>query len=291
MCKNQIYTYNFKIGGLYYEIYSDLPEVARYFKRAYSLFGKGGRNLEIKKKRIIKITLYAKDKTDEEVQKILSDAQAKIHRSWMDYLGGELVFFHASSVETKNRFIMFAGDGGSGKSTMAAMMRDKGNMVLNDDFSPVDCKSGNVLSFPIFPNIRKGILSGLQKRYSFILKEYFRRYGMLRRDYLFHMSDKEFKAYHSYGKEFYKPVKPVQEKRKKIVAIFLDKSRSSSRPKLSRVDFPAAFNMYINSIHMPLKIFHRSLKRIISLFTNFECYSLNSSSASAAAKLINSRFK
>lgn len=291
MDKTLTYLHNFNIWNLRYKVYSDLPEVAKHFKRAYALFS--DHSIKGIKKQDIIIKISARNKKDKEVEDLLSDAQRDIYHSWMKYFSDRVVFFHASSVELKNHYVLFMGGSRSGKSTMAAMMRDRGFRVLNDDFSPVDYKTKRVVSFPLFSNIRRGRLSNLQKEYSHLLREYFSRFDMLRRDYLFYMSDEEFEAYYSYNKRLYKlngGFKGSSKPKKRFIAVFLSRDHGSIKPKLSKIDFPDSFNMYINSMHMPLKVFNKSLKVIIDLFGDFECYSLSRASARKSAKLILSRF-
>jgi hypothetical protein len=50
--------------------------------------------------------------------------------------------FHASSVVIKNKAILFAGDGGRGKSTLAEMLENKGHVVPGDEVAFVKPDSG-----------------------------------------------------------------------------------------------------------------------------------------------------
>lgn len=50
--------------------------------------------------------------------------------------------FHASSVIIENRAILFAGDGGRGKSTIAEMLENKGHVVPGDEVAFVKLDTG-----------------------------------------------------------------------------------------------------------------------------------------------------
>lgn len=277
------YSCSFKILDLYYRIYSDSPKITRFFKRAYSLFKYGKSDTKIYKTYTMKVCTKGK----RNIQKLISNANARIYKSWMKEFGYRMIFLHASSVELGESYILFIGGSLSGKSTVAAILRDYRVRVLNDDFTPIECKSHRVLSFPIFSNIRKGNMSNLQRKYWDLFAPYFKRFKMIRRDYLSDMSEREFMAYYSYNRELYN-LKSNYRKKKKLIAIFLEREDSN---RLEKIYFPMSFKMFINAMHMPIPTFKKSLKSIIKIFGDMAFYILKSNCAEDAVKLVMSNFK
>ncbi len=276
------YSHGFNVLDIDYRIYSDSPDVIRFFRRAYCLFNKKRRT---GRSRIFTLKLVSGGKRN--IKKIINDANKRIHATWMDCLTNRLIFFHASSVKIKGSRLLFIGGPLSGKSSIAALLRDFGARVLNDDFTPVEYATRRVLSFPMFSNIRGGLTSDLQKRHLKPLRPYFRHFGMLRREYIEDMSGKEFKAYRLYNKELYSAVSRGGFKKKRLMGIFL-KRKNKGAASLKKLDFPDSFSMFINSIHMPIPVFRKRLKSMIGLFGKMEFYTLESSSLKQAASIVRS---
>lgn len=280
------YTFSFRLWELGYTICTDSPKIIKFFKRAYSLFS-GNHTEKSKVREQILIDIPAEDKRND--QEIIVGIQGDIIRSWMRKLCRRIIFFHASSVELKKRYILFAGGERSGKSTMAATMRNYGVRVLNDDFTPVKCDTGRVLNLPMFGNVRKGKWTDTQRRYLNPLAHY----KAVRRSYLGDMSEKEFRVYHLYNKHLYgldgNP-KPDSREKKELVIIFLKKPRSTGKPRLQKARFPQSLNMFINSLQTPPELFEENFKKIFKLFGDFKCYSLRASSPEETAEFIISRF-
>lgn len=67
---------------------------------------------------------------------------------------GRLVL-HASCVAVDNRAVIFLGNSGTGKSTMATVMHNRGHRFIADDLSIVDFDStGTPFVYPSFPQIK-----------------------------------------------------------------------------------------------------------------------------------------
>jgi len=69
--------------------------------------------------------------------------------------------FHASAIRSANQCIMFLGESGSGKSTVAARLMASGFHLLADDFVPVDAATGEVKFFPAAVSVKKNALDHL----------------------------------------------------------------------------------------------------------------------------------
>jgi len=285
------YKFSFRLWDLRYTISCDRQEITKFFKRAYSLFEQNhAKKRGIKEELLIKVPPKDRRPIDE----IIVDIQGGIIRSWMRRFNDRIVFFHASSVELDKRYILFAGGERSGKSTMAAIMRDYGVRVLNDDLTPVEYRTGRALNLPIFGNVRKGEWSSLQKRYLYSLRHYIDRYKTIRRNHLGRMSEREFRAYYLYNRNLYQQKvhpKSSPSEKKELVLIFLDRDSNTKRPKLRKVDFPQSFNMFINSLQMAQELFGKKFKTIVQLFGDFQCYSLDCSSPRETARFVISRFR
>ena len=75
----------------------------------------------------------------------------KTEQEWM-------AVFHASAIRKGQHSILFLGDSGSGKSTVAALLMANGYSLLADDFVPVDAASGDVYFFPAAVSVKKTAL-------------------------------------------------------------------------------------------------------------------------------------
>jgi hypothetical protein len=66
-----------------------------------------------------------------------------------------MAVFHASAISNGKESILFLGDSGNGKSTIAAILMSNGFYLLADDFVPVDAATGNVYNFPAALSVKK----------------------------------------------------------------------------------------------------------------------------------------
>jgi len=62
--------------------------------------------------------------------------------------------FHASALSDGKKSILFTGDSGNGKSTLAALLMHKGFDLLADDFVPISAANNNVYRFPAAISIK-----------------------------------------------------------------------------------------------------------------------------------------
>jgi hypothetical protein len=67
----------------------------------------------------------------------------------------DLLWFHAGAVADDAGAILFAGPGGSGKSTLVAHLYQQGWQYLSDDVMPLDLATGKILPFPQTPRVRQ----------------------------------------------------------------------------------------------------------------------------------------
>jgi hypothetical protein len=82
--------------------------------------------------------------------------------------------FHASAISFKEQCVMFLGDSGSGKSTIAAILMSAGFNMVADDFVPVENCSGEVFHFPAAVSVKKKAVDLLSPQFPQLLeaKEY-----------------------------------------------------------------------------------------------------------------------
>lgn len=67
----------------------------------------------------------------------------------------DLLWFHAGAVANDQGAIVFAGEGGSGKSTLVTRFYQQGWQYLSDDVIPLDLLTGKILPFPQTPRVRQ----------------------------------------------------------------------------------------------------------------------------------------
>lgn len=147
---------------------------------------------------------------------------------------------------------------------------------------------------PFFPNVRKGELSKLQRKYIGLFAPYLKRFNIVRRDFLADMSKEKYRMYYEFNKELYGFngfSRPVSQKGKNLIGLFLKKTKKQTKASLRRIDFPESFNMFINSMHIPKTFLRKNLKKIAELYGDIDFYSLESPSLKESVKLIESNFK
>ncbi len=79
------------------------------------------------------------------------------NKSESDWLG----VFHASALSDGNQNILFLGDSGNGKSTLAALLVAQGFTLFADDFVPVEASTQQVHYFPAAISIKEKALEML----------------------------------------------------------------------------------------------------------------------------------
>ena len=80
---------------------------------------------------------------------ILNAAYKKNDHDWM-------AIIHASAVTNGTKTMVFTASPGSGKSTIAAMLQQKGYALVSDDFVPVEHSSKHVFPFPAAMSVKEG---------------------------------------------------------------------------------------------------------------------------------------
>lgn len=75
-----------------------------------------------------------------------------------------MMALHASSVAKNENAVVFSAVGGSGKSTLSALLKAQGYYFINDDFITTD-KKGYVFPFPAAISVKKGSVKTLSEPY------------------------------------------------------------------------------------------------------------------------------
>ncbi len=70
-----------------------------------------------------------------------------------------LMTIHASAISNGRKTILFTAAPGSGKTTMAAMLRVQGYKLISDDFVPIDKYLLNAFPFPIAMSVKEGSMN------------------------------------------------------------------------------------------------------------------------------------
>ena len=81
------------------------------------------------------------------------------NKSESDWLG----VFHASAISDGHQNILFLGDSGNGKSTLAALLVSQGYTLFADDFVPVEAKTQHVYYFPAAISIKEKAVETLSR--------------------------------------------------------------------------------------------------------------------------------
>ncbi len=76
-----------------------------------------------------------------------------------------LMTVHASAISNGNKTILFSAEPGSGKTTMAALLKAHGYQIISDDFVPIEQSSFKAYPLPVAMSVKEGSFE--------ILKPYF----------------------------------------------------------------------------------------------------------------------
>jgi len=95
---------------------------------------------------------------------LLNAVYEKTEKDWM-------AIIHASAVSNGTKTIVFTASPGSGKSTMAAMLQQKGFSLVSDDFVPLERISQHVFSFPGAMSVKEGATELLSEWYPSLLNQ------------------------------------------------------------------------------------------------------------------------
>jgi hypothetical protein len=89
---------------------------------------------------------------------LLNVAYGKTDRDWMAVI-------HASAVSNGEKTVVFTASSGSGKSTIAALLKQKGFSVVADDFIPVEGATQQICQLPAAMSVKEGAIGLLSAWY------------------------------------------------------------------------------------------------------------------------------
>lgn len=178
-------------------------------------------------------------------------------------------FIHGSAVFKDEKAVVLSSLSGSGKSTVAAVLMNKGYRVLADDFIPVNGKTGLIHALPLPLSIKNEALPVLGTIFP----------GLEKQNY-------QFRKYHtkssyllpnSLGSELPFPVK-------KVKAVFFLSYQPGEPVSLSIMEQNEALQAFI--INATIQPEYRRIKDFFNWFRDIPCYSLNYPHPEAAAEEI-----
>ncbi|MGQ0558006.1 MAG: HprK-related kinase A [Sphingosinicella sp.] len=73
------------------------------------------------------------------------------------------LLLHAASLEKDGRALILTGASGAGKSTMAALLGERGWRLMGDEFALLDLDNGQLRAFPRAISLKNGAISLLEK--------------------------------------------------------------------------------------------------------------------------------
>jgi len=82
-----------------------------------------------------------------------------------------LMTVHASAITNGRKTLLFSAPPGSGKTTIAAMLKAQGYQLISDDFVPIERNSLNAYPFPIAMSVKEGSLNLLTTLFPSLEKE------------------------------------------------------------------------------------------------------------------------
>jgi hypothetical protein len=95
---------------------------------------------------------------------ILNTIYEKEDHDWM-------AIIHASAVNNGKKTIVFTASPGSGKSTIAALLQQKGYPIVSDDFVPIDRFNQHAFPFPAAMSVKEGATELLSAMYPSLQKQ------------------------------------------------------------------------------------------------------------------------
>ncbi len=87
----------------------------------------------------------------------------KTENDWMAYI-------HGSAVKRNDKLLVLTSPGGSGKSTMAALLQLNGFEFFSDDFIPVEATTENIYPFPAALCVKNNVVNILESKNLELLK-------------------------------------------------------------------------------------------------------------------------
>jgi len=185
-----------------------------------------------------------------------------------------MAVFHASAMSRGNQSVLFLGDSGNGKSTLAAILMANGFDLLADDFVPVDAVSEQVFHFPAAISIKKNAVDYLLSMYPQLVQA---------SEFYFPGMNKTVR---------YLPPKPFSEYQKTACpckALVFVQYKKESGLMFDRISSDIAFQQLIpDSWISPLP---ENASRFLDWFLEMPCYRLTYSDDIKMVKTIDNLFR
>lgn len=144
-----------------------------------------------------------------------------------------LMTVHASAVTNGRKTILFSAEPGSGKTTMAALLKNEGYHVISDDFVPIDINLFNAYPFPIAMSVKEGSMELLTSLYP-----------ELEKGPMYQTSPTKNVRFLPVKNEIMKMIYPVEE----FIFVSFDQNEDFRMEKLDLLD---AFKLLLDQIWVP----------------------------------------
>jgi len=182
--------------------------------------------------------------------------------------------FHASALSDGKKSILFTGDSGNGKSTLAALLMHKGFDLLADDFVPISAVNNKVYRFSAAISIKVKALNLLSSLFP-----------ELKTSAQFH--------YKTLNKtvRYLPPVKWLSNSKKQFIckAIVKVKYEKNSEIKFEKMTNEEAFKYLIPDSWLSPKT--KNAQKFLNWFATMPCYKLTYGNTALMYKTVKSLFK
>jgi hypothetical protein len=269
------YSFQVNILGLNFIFRSNSPKLINYLKRSYCLFNEPMIIRAIRGLPSEDIDIYfLVDESKKNQSSYVLEAARIIEKLIIKKMSDRVLFLHGASLFIDRKCLVFLGESRSGKTTLASFLKDKGARILSDDVVVLDYRNNRILPFPVFSNIRSDVFSSIQVQYKEFFSNCFLEYGACYRELLFSISEKDFKIYYDYQRQFYDLDNPLSLCHSQLYFIFLDHSHIDTQPTLQNLVYTEALPKFFKLTRVKQDLFIPNLENIMDIFAKVKFYSL-----------------